>query len=137
MSSHEPVEHTADIGIHAEADSLPDLFAETAKGFFEIISDIKSVGTSSSFSVRVEADSIGDLMHDWLSELLFLHETEDVLLSRFDVKVHGNVVEAQVAGERIDPGRHILKTQVKAVTYHMLSVREEKEGWAADVLFDV
>lgn len=137
MTSHRFVEHTADILLHAEADNLPDLFAEAAIGLFNIISDVRSVGTSRSFDLRTEADTIEDLLHDWLSELLFLHETEDVLLSRFRVKLKDNALEARAAGEVINPQKHSLKTQVKAVTYHMLSVREENGLWSAEVLFDV
>ncbi len=137
MTSHRFVEHTADIILHADADNLPDLFAQAARGLFDIMSDIASVGASRSFNLRVEADTIEDLLHDWLSELLFLHETEDVLLSAFDVKLTGNTLEARAAGDPIDSERHGLKTQVKAVTYHMLSIREENSHWSAEVLFDV
>jgi SHS2 domain-containing protein len=137
MGSHELVDHTADIALHAEASALPELFAEAAAGLFEIICDVRGTGGSYATSVRVEADSPGHLMHDWLSELLYIHETEDVVLSRFDVKIRENSLEAQVAGEKIDPERHVLKAEVKAVTYHMLSVREENGRWHATVLFDL
>jgi SHS2 domain-containing protein len=137
MSSHEVIDHTADAGIRVEAASLPELFAEAAVGMFEIICDMEGVGTSYEGNVRVEADSPEDLMHDWLAELLFIHETEDVLLSKFTVEHRGNAVDARVIGQKIDPEKHLLKTEIKAVTYHMLTVREEGERWHANVLFDV
>jgi SHS2 domain-containing protein len=137
MGSHELADHTADIVLHAHSSDVSDLFAEAAKGLFEVMSDVSDAGGSYRREVRVEADSLENLMHDWLSELLFLHDTEDVLLGGFDVEVDGTALRADVRGEKTDPEKHVLKAEVKAVTYHMLSVRQEEGTWHATVLFDL
>ncbi len=137
MGSHELADHTADIVLHAQSPDLSGLFAEAAEGLFEVIADAPEAGDSFSAAVRVEADTLENLMHDWLSELLYLHETEDVLLARFEVKVDGTALRADVSGEKIDPEKHVLKAEVKAITYHMLSVRQEEGRWHATVLFDL
>jgi SHS2 domain-containing protein len=46
-------------------------------------------------------------------------------------------VTAIAHGEKIDPGRHEIKTEIKAVTYHGLYLRQTERGWEAQVIFDV
>ena len=135
MGSHELIDHTADVLIDARAPDLSGLFAEAAAALFEVICDPALLGNSYTATVRAEADAVEDLMHDWLGELLFLHETEDVLLRGFDVRLGERTLEALVTGEKIDRSRHTLRTEVKAVTYHMLEVNREEPS--VTVLFDI
>ena len=47
-------------------------------------------------------------------------------------------VTARLDGETLDRERHTLLSEVKAVTYHQLTVERVPEGgWRASVLFDV
>jgi SHS2 domain-containing protein len=48
----------------------------------------------------------------------------------------GQIV-AQLQGEPYDSDKHQLKTEIKAVTYHGLSVEKTVRGWKAKVIFDV
>ena len=89
--------------------------------------------------VVLESEDKDGLLVDWLSQLLFIHEVDSVLLKTFDVSVIEKCgkfrLTAHAKGETIDMKRHELKLVVKAVTYHMLEVNE-KEGYAK-VLFDI
>ena len=75
------------------------------------------------------------MLFDYLSELLFVHETQKVLLSEFSANVAGSTVDARARGERIDRKRHPLHLAVKAVTYHAMEVDPEKG--MAQVIFDI
>lgn len=44
---------------------------------------------------------------------------------------------ARLWGESAERGRHTLLHEVKAVTYHRLSVSEGRDGWRATVLLDI
>ena len=44
---------------------------------------------------------------------------------------------AETKGEKIDPAKHHLKVDVKAVTYHMLEVKRENSLWTAQVILDI
>jgi SHS2 domain-containing protein len=133
------IEHTADVGIELEAPDLPAAFERTAAAMFDMISDLDRIGSGWCRSVRVtgrEGD-LENLLIRWLAELLFLHESERVLLSSFDVRSVGRrALEAEVAGERIDRERHALKVEIKAPTYHDLVLRETASGWRVRVIFD-
>jgi protein archease len=135
---HETFEHTADIGLRARAPDLNSLFAEAAKAFFSVIVENgEEVRAVDEFSITVEADARDDLLYDWLAELLYLFDTEHVLLCEFDVTVRDGGLNATVRGEPIDSTRHRLDMEVKAITYHELKVEQNGDEWLAEVIIDL
>ena len=135
---YETFEHTADIGLRARAADLNTLFAEAAKAFFSVIVENPAeIRATDEFPVSVEADQLDDLLYDWLAELLYLFDTQHVLLREFDVTVQENRVTATVRGEPVDEQRHQLDMEVKAITYHELKVEREGDGWLAEVIVDL
>ncbi len=131
-------DHTADVGMRVRAVDLPGLFAQAAQGLFAlIVQDPGRIQPTQKQSVRLTSDSLEDLLHDWLDELLFIFETKHLLLSRFDVKIDGTSLEAEVWGEPPDPARHRTGNEVKAVTYHELKVEKTADGYAAQVILDI
>ena len=137
--SYTEIEHTADVGLELTAPDLPSAFERVAAAMFDMISDLDRIGSAWRRDVRVVGRR-GDrenLLIRWLSELLFLHESEHVLLSSFDVRSVGpEALEAEVVGERIDRERHALKVEIKAPTYHVLVLQETPSGWRVRVIFD-
>lgn len=132
---YEVVEHTADVGLRAYGRTLEEIFAHAALGMFDLMTDPATVEPRGEVEVRAASDDLESLLVDWLTELLFVHERDHVFLSAFDVRIDGFALEAAVRGEEIDPDRHPLETEVKAVTYHMIEVNVE-EGYAF-VIFDI
>lgn len=132
---YEQIAHTADVGIAAYGKSMDDLFANAAAGMFSLITDLRRVRKVGEYRVKIKADTPEDLMVAWLSELLYLHETQKLLFKRFDIKVKGNALHAKIDGEVMDRSRHHLHMVVKAVTYHMIEVNPKKG--IARVIFDI
>lgn len=132
---YEELDHTADVGIRAHGATLDELFAAAAAGMFSLVADLRKVRAVGEVEVRVKADDLEALMVRWLSELLFLHETQRLLLKEFDVRIDGMSLEARARGETIDKKRHELKLNIKAVTYHRLRV--DRKAGLAEVIFDI
>jgi len=150
------IEHTADVGFTLRAPDLRAAFERTAAAAFDVMCDLDRVAPDASFDVRVEArpGDLEQLMVRWLSELLYLSSSEQVLLCGFDVVELGSdgshagvarspdqsgaslVLVARVRGERFDDGRHHLKTELKAPTYHELVVERDGETWSVRIIFD-
>jgi SHS2 domain-containing protein len=131
------VEHTADVGVRGRGRDLPELFRNMARGLFAVIAGTASVRPERERRVELEAESAPDLLHDWLEELNALHQIEGELYAEFEVVIEGTRLSARVRGERVDPARHDLRTEVKAVTWHDLELREAPGGWEARVLLDI
>jgi len=131
----EELDHTADVGIRAFGHTLDELFMNTARGMFSLITDPETVKPVGEYEVRVSAEDVKALMFDFLSELLYLHETQKLLFSEFDGTVRELAVDARVRGEKIDRDRHPLHMNIKAVTYHEMVVSPERG--LAQVIFDI
>ena len=129
------MEHTADCGIRAYGATLSELFANAAAGMFSLITDLDAVKPVGEYEVRVRSKDTEALLFDFLSELLFVHETQKLLLSEFDVRVADLSVDARARGEKIEKGRHPLHLNLKAVTYHGMIVDEERG--VVEVIFDI
>lgn len=132
------IEHTADIGIEVEADNLADLFAGAAEGMYSIIIAPGVVSPAVSRSITLEANDLEELMFEWLNELLYLLDAKELLLSMFEIaRIERFHMEATVSGEKIDQGRHRLRGEIKAATYHQMTVERRDDSWFARIIFDV
>ena len=131
----EETEHTADVGIRAYGQTAGELFANAAEGMFSLVADLDGVRPVGEVEVRVTADDAPSLLVKWLSDLLYLHETEHLLFRSFDVRIEGTSLQGKARGEAIDKQRHELKLVIKAVTYHRLSV--DLERGVAEIIFDI
>jgi SHS2 domain-containing protein len=135
---YEMFEHTADVGLRVRADNLDALFADAARGLFSlIVADLESVRANESVPIAIVGESPELLLFDWLTELLYLYEVRHLLLCRFDVAVAPSGLKATAHGEPIDPARHALDHEVKAITYHGLKVERENGRWLAEVIVDI
>ena len=134
-AAYELIEHTADVAVKGYGRDLNEMFANAALGMFNVMTDTSAVKSVGEYRVEVESTDREGLLVDWLTELLYLFDTQDVLLRGFDVSIDGNKLTATVRGEKLDRERHPLKSDVKAATYHMLEINEE-EGYVV-VLLDI
>jgi len=138
MKGFEILDHTADIGIIVYGENLKALFENAGKAFFHLITDLRKVRGRIERKISIEGESLDRLMVDWLSELLYLHDVENLLFKEFEVEsVAKDGLKAIAKGEPFQEGIHAIKTEVKAVTYHRIEVRREKGRWRAQVIFDL
>jgi SHS2 domain-containing protein len=138
MKSYEIIEHTADVGLRATGKSLSEAFINIGKGMFDLITDESCIEGKDTFEIDLFADDLEQLLVDWLSELLFLHDTKQVVFGRFEIIVDEGkkTCFGQVFGEPFDSSKHKVGMQIKAVTYHMLEVRRGPP-YHVQVLFDI
>ncbi len=131
---YESLEHTADVMIRAYGNTIEECLENAAYGMFDQIADLSGVKPLKSFKFEIEGEDPAQLLVDFLSELLFIHDTKLVILSEFDVKYDRETLQVEAKGEPIDRKRHEIKRAIKAVSYHALEIDPEK-GYA-QVLFD-
>lgn len=131
---------TGDAAFEAEGRTLEELFREAAVATFEVMVDTKGVETRITREVELKNEAVDGLLFDWLSELVYLKDAEAVLFSKFNVNIKKNdayELKARVSGENINQQKHILRSDVKAVTYHMFEVKKTEENWTARVILDI
>jgi SHS2 domain-containing protein len=143
-------EHTADLGLRVLAASLEGLLAEAAQGLLAMhVANPEAVRPVLSKTVELAADDPTYLLFDWLSELLFAFESEKLLLSECDIHLQGGGtpaagdpaqlrLTATCRGEPMDEIRHRMEHEVKAITYHGLTVEQQVDGsWFAELIVDI
>ena len=138
MKTYELIEHTADVGIRAFGKNLPTAFENAAKGMFDIITDNSEVESVGQYDIILDAPDLEQLLVDWLSELLFLHSAKNLVFGFFNVTIDEQKkhLSAHVFGEPFTTTKHHIGTEIKAVTYHMLKVKN-KRPYEVNVLFDI
>jgi len=132
-------DHTADIGAHIYGRTLAELFENAARAMYEALGKLQKSDTRSQKPVELEVASLDDLLHDWLAELLYEVEGNHILYDEFEIlHVDSRRMKAMLRGGTIDFARSQTNEEIKAVTYHQLSVESLPDGtWRATVIFDV
>lgn len=132
------MDHTGDLGVTVRGRSLPELFENAAKALFYVITDRRRVRRGVEERIGLEAPDLESLLVAWMGELLFLFDARGLLFRSFKVEsLKTRSLEAKAWGEPYDEERHIIKTGVKAVTYHQIRIREERGLWNATLILDI
>jgi protein archease len=132
------VDHTGDAGISVNAADRRELFARAAWGMFSLITNMEAIRLAEMSRVQIAAGDFPALLVKWLSELNYRHATEHRLFGQFEVlEIDDASLLAEVRGERFDPTRHEIFTEIKAVTFHGLRLERDDNGWKAQIIFDL
>jgi SHS2 domain-containing protein len=134
--SFEEISHTADIKIRVRAPTREALFSETFNAIMQIM-----YGTNRSSGIlreiRVESVDNESLIADFLSEVLFVSEVENLVFSDASIKINGFCLTAELRGEPFDPLRHSGGSEVKGISYSGLAITQDANGYMLDIIFDV
>ncbi|HOX10180.1 MAG TPA: archease [Candidatus Omnitrophota bacterium] len=130
---YEYLEHEADIGLRAWDRTLEKAFAAGGKALFDIMVDIKKVKKASSVDISCEARDIPALFVEWLNKLLTEADIKKMVFKDFKIRSIEPFgydlyrLKGVASGEKLDPKRHMIKTEAKAATYFGLKY-EFKDG---------
>jgi SHS2 domain-containing protein len=135
---YEFFDHTADIGIRAEAATQAELFQQLAAALTELLVEQSALEPREVKPVRLNAEAVDELAYLWLRELLYTFSTDKFIPSRITFStLTEQTLEAELAGDRFDLGRHAQGREVKAITRHLLQAGQENGVWRAQVIVDI
>ena len=141
MMAHIPFEvfeHTADVGLEAYGDTLPELFIHAAQGMESLMIPPEQVRELVTREIAVEGHDLVSLLISWLNELIFLFDTEFLPFRNFEIDMLTETqVRGRAFGEPYDTERHDLGSAIKAVTWHEAAVEYTGEGYKARIIFDI
>jgi SHS2 domain-containing protein len=130
---------SADYVFDAWGESPEALFSACALACFSAMTDPAIVEQTTIREFEVTADNIDDLLYNFMAELIYIKDADKLFLSRFELNIADNLssLKAVVGGEPIDYNKHVIKTDVKAVTYHGLHVRNEDGCFVVRMILDL
>jgi len=130
------IDHTADLMVRAYGRDLAECFGNAAYALFDQTVDLSGIGTCDSVSIECEGIDMEDLLYSFLSEMLYLEDGEGLILKEFDVELTGDLsLRCSARGEKLDRSKHRIRSEIKAVTYHMMEI--DPDAPSVTVLFDV
>jgi SHS2 domain-containing protein len=137
-SGYTILDHPADLGIEARGQSLSEAFGQAAIALISTIADLATVEPRTARSVHLTASDREQLLVKWLGEILYLYDGQEFLCKEFTIdRLTNTALVAIVKGELLDPDKHRTMLDVKAITYHQLSVREDEQGAVVRVFLDI
>jgi SHS2 domain-containing protein len=132
----------ADIAFRAWGRDLEETFLAAADAVLNaMVEDLEAIQPHDTRQLSVEHDALDMLLFNFLQELVYYKDAEQLLLRVLQLRVvedaHPYAVHATLVGEPIAPDRHHLRVDVKAVTLHRFSLTQTLRGWEATVVVDI
>ncbi len=132
---------TSDSAFIAYGKDLNEVFSNAGLALFETMTDISKIKDKEKRRVSVTGYDLKSLMFSWLSELLFISSSENMVFCNLIVDItkeeKGFTLKGECLGEKIESGKHEIKTEVKAITYHKMEINQEDGKWKALVIVDI
>jgi tRNA nucleotidyltransferase (CCA-adding enzyme) len=130
--------HEADVGIRGIGATPAVAFEQAAVAMTAVMTDPALVAARNEIPIEGDAEDLDGLLFEWLNALVLEMSVRKMLFSRFEVAIEGLRFRARAWGEPVDPARHQPAAEVKAATYHALSVARRPDGsWSAECVLDV
>ncbi|MEX1139247.1 MAG: archease [Bacteroidota bacterium] len=132
------LEHPADLGLEAWGETLSDAFRQSVLALLSVIVDAAAVSRQASRPVDLQASDPEQLLVRLLSEVIFALDAERFIVAQLVIdEMKGTSLKGTFKGERLDPAKHVFKLDVKAITYHQLSITEKGGLVRAKVFVDI
>ncbi len=136
------MDHTADVGFELEAPSLEALFEEARRALLMVVLESPPERGEGERGVRLSAPDLETLLVRWLNELVYLIQDLRFVPVRSRIGIQktrgaGFALEADLAGDPLEPEEQGYAGEIKSATFHGLEVRKENGGWHARVILDV
>ena len=129
---------TADLLIDATAPTLGEAFAQIAYAMFNIITPLEGIAEKEEFTLEATGTDLESLLFNIMDEFLFINDVEFLVPKKIELVVDHEKISAvaKCVGERFSQETHETGIAVKAVTYHMMDIRETPDGWYVRMVFD-
>jgi SHS2 domain-containing protein len=132
---------TADIGIRAWGENINKAFENASIALFELITNTSQIKPITEKIIVLDAEDEEALLYDWLSELIFLHDSEYLVFNKFKIEINETSekkfqIKAKAWGEEFNPELHEIRDEVKAITFHLMKI-EKEDGCRVQLIVDV
>jgi SHS2 domain-containing protein len=132
----------ADIAFRAWGQDFEEAFTAAADAVMNaMVEDLDAIQPRQTRTLSVEHEARDLLLFNFLQELIYYKDAEQLLLRVQELRLADDsqpyTLRATAVGEPIDPQRHRMRVDVKAVTLHHFSLTQTERGWEATVILDI
>jgi len=136
--AYESFDHTADLGLRTWGSGVGELYTNAARGMLSLAVDPETIRPGQQREWTVTGKDNVELLFEYLREILYQLNVSRVIWNPLRVEEAGEGrLRAVVSEDPIDEQHHRLRHEVKAVTYHGMTIEQTNDGWVAEAVFDV
>lgn len=146
MIPYRELEHTADVGLEIYGNTIDELFIHAVKGLFHLISPnlesnvAKETGLPAKGKrlpvIELSTSTQEELLVHWLNEFIYNFFVKDMIPEIIKIKsLTGRNLRAEIGFTKFSRGMPVM--EIKAATYHSVSVKRINGKYQARVIFDV
>lgn len=133
---------TADIAFEASGKDLEETFRSAAEATMNVmVEDLDTIQPREKRDIKIEHEELDMLLFDFLQELIYYKDAQRLLLRPQKIRLSRengrHVLEAETWGEEVDPARHPMRVDVKAVTLHHYKLEQTPQGWKVSIILDI
>jgi len=127
---HRFLEHTTDAYIEAWGPTLERAFAQAAEAFYETMLNVQKIDPILEEHIQVDGHDKKELLYNWIEQLLLEFDIKAMVYASYHIIIAPDDrtsfrLRGRVRGEKYDRGKHGAKTEVKGVTYHLMTIEED------------
>ena len=136
------IDHTADIAADLFADSLEELFVAGAESWKESVMEKFEVINPELKYIELIENSPDELLVSFVDELNFKLITKkwvynDVNEIKIEQKEDQWILNCKISGEKLNEKKHTIKTEIKAVTFHQMDIKEVNRKFITRIVYDI
>jgi SHS2 domain-containing protein len=132
------LDHTADLRVSVKGNNMVNLFENAGYTLMDLMLNITRYEKSDQIKIDITGIDLPDLMVRWLSEILYLFEGENLIVTGINIdNLTPNRLESNLKVIHFNYGIHDILMEIKGVTYHQIEVTENNGIWTANVIFDL
>jgi len=139
---HRFLEHTTDAYIEAWGPTIERAFAQAAEAFYETMLNVQKIDPILAERILVDGHDKKELLYNWLEQLLLEFDIKAMVYTSYDIDIASEEptifkLRGKVRGEKYDQGKHGAKTEVKGVTYHLMTIEESAKEARVRFILDL
>ena len=132
VMGYQEIEHTGDYAIRIWAADFATLFADAARGLYQLSGSQIRMERPIERRLELQADDLESLLVAFLTELLYLQEHEGLGFREFALQVQ----EHRLTGTMRGGSMRTVAQPLKAVTYHGLKIEHSRSQYSCEIVFD-
>lgn len=132
----------ADVVYEVYGNTIEELFSNAAEAVTQTMVDVETLKANQNVKMKMQNRKLEDLFLDFLNELVYLKDAKQLLFSKFTTKISqqdsgGYNLIVSLWGEKIDPKKHHLRVDVKAITQHKFSLAKKNNKHISFIVLDI
>ena len=127
-----------EVSLEINGQDLDQLFANSAKAVEQTLVAPQEIKKAQIRNVNLQAKNIPELLFQFLSDIVFLKETYQLLFSQYEISVNQKAVSlaGKLKGEQFDPKRHRLRMAVIGIKKGGFVLKKVGDFWRAEMTLE-